>query len=157
MHNKTMVENYRIIYNYYYNIAKNKLPTHEDAEDLVQQAVLSYLEHSQRRNISSPIAYIYKTLNNLISSYYSNPIGQKEKTTLYIDETTGETDPRPEAYIRTKIIFEKVAHMTETEQAVFHNAINGLSFRQMERMAGKRCYERYSRMMKNIRKEITDA
>jgi len=114
--------------------ATSVLYSHSDAEDVVQDVFISYMQNSKRFEISNVSAWLYKvTYNHCLNKLK----GAKRRRLFFFDDVKEEPAVYMEDNLSMPEIMESLKRLTPQERALLYGrAMNGQSYNELAQIMG---------------------
>jgi len=114
--------------------ATSILYSHSDAEDIVQDVFISYLQNSKQLEISNVSAWLYKvTYNHCLNKLK----GTKRRKLFFFEDVKEEPAVYMEDNLSMPEIMEALKRLTPQERALLYGrAMNGQSYDELSQIMG---------------------
>jgi len=114
--------------------ATSILYSHSDAEDVVQDVFISYLQNSKRFEISNVSAWLYKVTYNQCLNKIK---GAKRRKLFFFEDVKEEPAVYMEDNLSMPEIMEALKRLTPQERALLYGrAMNGQSYEELSQIMG---------------------
>ena len=114
--------------------ATSVLYSHSDAEDVVQDVFISYLQNSKRFEISNVSAWLYKVTYNQCLNKIK---GAKRRKLFFFEDVKEEPAVYMEDNLSMPEIMEALKRLTPQERALLYGrAMNGQSYEELSQIMG---------------------
>ena len=114
--------------------ATSILYSHSDAEDVVQDVFISYLQNSKRFEISNVSAWLYKVTYNQCLNKIK---GAKRRKLFFFEDVKEEPAVYMEDNLSMPEIMEALKRLTPQERALLYGrAMNGQSYDELSKIMG---------------------